>query len=348
MPLDELQPSAAALNADASLPGAAQQATPSVLARVRHGVMLAIKLALTAGIVYWLVQSGKLDLTRIYNLRPSWALAGLAGLTIFSLGLPGWRWWYLLKVQGTPVSLMTALRLTWVGYLAALVLPGAAGGDMVKAYLIIRGRTSGRIGALGTVFVDRLFGLYSLMFLGWLPLAWWWMKGEMPEGAPYQAGVTLVLLGGMTAALLLVAWPLTRRFMLRLLPGMWRTAMEQSWGAYVGAPGIMALCFGISLVIDVVAVLSFAFAGEALGLGSSAAAAFLAGPLVVAANGIPLTPGGAGVGEAVSEQLFAGLGVSGGAEAMLLVRVMTILVTLPALITGWKVESSDSTRQTAA
>src|SRR5262245_46233471 len=55
-------------------------------------------------------------------------------------------------------------------------------------------------------------------------------------------------------------------------------------------------------------------------------------PLASIANLVPLTPGGLGVGEAVFDHLFALAGFAGGAEAMLGIRVLMAVVSLPGLV----------------
>jgi uncharacterized membrane protein YbhN (UPF0104 family) len=61
-------------------------------------------------------------------------------------------------------------------------------------------------------------------------------------------------------------------------------------------------------------------------------ASLLIGPLVVLANCLPFTPGGIGVAEATSSQLFRGVGSTSGAEMMLAIRLMMALLSLPALL----------------
>ncbi|MNC96004.1 hypothetical protein D3C83_132610 [compost metagenome] len=47
------------------------------------------------------------------------------------------------------------------------------------------------------------------------------------------------------------------------------------------------------------------------------------------ANCLPISPGGIGVAEAASEGLFAVFAVTVGAEMMLLVRLVTVVVSIP-------------------
>ncbi len=60
--------------------------------------------------------------------------------------------------------------------------------------------------------------------------------------------------------------------------------------------------------------------------------AFLAGPLIVVANCLPITPGGIGLAEAASSELFAHLGSAGRAEMMVLTRICGALASLPGIL----------------
>lgn len=77
---------------------------------------------------------------------------------------------------------------------------------------------------------------------------------------------------------------------------------------------------------------ALAVAGRVLGERVPWDAAFLAGPLIVVANCLPITPGGIGLAEAVSSELFASLGSADGAEMMILTRICIALVALPGVL----------------
>jgi uncharacterized membrane protein YbhN (UPF0104 family) len=76
---------------------------------------------------------------------------------------------------------------------------------------------------------------------------------------------------------------------------------------------------------------SFAVAASMLGERVLWSAAFVAGPLVVLGNCLPITPGGVGTAEAVSSELFACFGSAQGAEMMILVRISSAILTLPGV-----------------
>src|SRR4030095_5417082 len=97
------------------------------------------------------------------------------GVGLFALGafcyfltalIAGARWWWLLRVNGTDVSLSETLRYTWIGIFFNNVVPGATGGDLVKALYIMKRCPGHRVQVLVSVIVDRVLGLASLALLG--------------------------------------------------------------------------------------------------------------------------------------------------------------------------------------
>jgi uncharacterized membrane protein YbhN (UPF0104 family) len=311
----------AATNGDAAAPG-----------WWRSRLLLPAKLALAGGLLLWLVSSDRLQLDKFLAVSLSGELLLFVAIVLLSMAVPAVRWWWLLRVQELQVPLRQVFRLTWAGYFTGLLLPGAASGDLAKGYLIVRGRQNGRIRALSTVLVDRVIGVYSLLFLGSLS-ALWLIAGGRTGGPDLAMGLVAVLLlliltlGG--AALLLAP---SRRLLLRVLPLRWRLTVEHSLEFYAQHKASLLGCFCLSIVTSAGTLIAFALAAELLGGGVFWSATFIAGPLVIVANCLPLTPGGLGVGETVSHSLYTALGTSCGAEIMALVRVAMAVLALPGLV----------------
>jgi uncharacterized membrane protein YbhN (UPF0104 family) len=299
---------------------------------VPRRLLLLARIAVAAGLIAVLWASGRLDLGRLLHLPRPGSLIPLTLAVTASLLLPVWRWWLLLRIQGIKEPLGRVWWLTWAGYFGALVLPGAAGGDLAKGYLVLRRRDQGRARALSTVLADRALGLYSLLLLGLFPIGWLSIRGQLSPGVVGMASMTLGLFLAATLGALCLLFPRSRRVLLAVVPKAWREAWDESLANYARAVWPLGLCLGISMVSNVVGLLSFSLAGRTLGSEIPPAAALLAGPLVVLANNLPVSPGGIGVGESTAEALFVLMGASGGAEAMLLLRLVGAVVALPGLL----------------
>ena len=84
----------------------------------------------------------------------------------------------------------------------------------------------------------------------------------------------------------------------------------------------------MSIVSSLMTVASFAAAGQVLGQSIPLDTALIAGPVIVVANCLPVTPGGIGLAEVTSSELFGQLGSKGGAELMVLIRVFGAAVSI--------------------
>ena len=238
-----------------------------------------------------------------------------------------------MRIQGLQEPLWKVVKLTWSGYLAALVLPGAASGDLAKTYLILRQRDEGRARAFSTILADRFLGLHSLFCLGACSILWIAAEGELSDVA-FEAFVaaTLIPLTAMSVSLAALLWCRTRTMLFRIIPAAWREAWDESFILYYTKLPQLFGCFGLSVCSSAMTVGSLAVAGSLLDEVVPLDAAFLAGPLIVVANCLPITPGGIGLAEAVSSNVFGRLGSTCGAEMMVLTRICVAIVSIPGLL----------------
>ena len=313
--VDQQQP----LPADGKVPG-----------RRRWWLVLLVKIAVAGAIIAWLC-TDRLDLRRLAQVPLTLDLVLLAALLFGAMLLPAVRWWWLLRIQRIDVSLWRATTLTWVGYATAVILPGAASGDLAKSYLILRQQPEARARSLSTVLVDRMIGVYSLVLLGCLSGGWYVISHRAPPSVWIVFYAMFALLGGSTLALVWILLAPPRRLLSVVVPLAWADAWRESYRLYHRSKRAMIGCLVLSLASSTLVAASLAAADRVLGGAVSWTASLLVGPLVVLANCLPFTPGGIGVAEAAASELFDQVGSSGGAEMMLAIRLVMATLSLPAL-----------------
>ena len=76
------------------------------------------------------------------------------------------RWWFLLRANGLNVRFLEAQKYGWIGLFFNNALPGATGGDVIKAVYIARRCSGDKVRAIVSIFVDRMIGVVSLLFVG--------------------------------------------------------------------------------------------------------------------------------------------------------------------------------------
>ena len=104
-------------------------------------------------------------------------LAIAVAISLVSLQLTFVRWWVLVRAQDLPFTLGNAFRLGLIGLFWNTFLPGAVGGDAVKAYYLAREQDR-RTVAVSTVLLDRAIGLWALFWLVALLGGTFWLLGD--------------------------------------------------------------------------------------------------------------------------------------------------------------------------
>ncbi|MFA6078454.1 MAG: lysylphosphatidylglycerol synthase transmembrane domain-containing protein [Candidatus Omnitrophota bacterium] len=99
---------------------------------------------------------------------PLFALALLAFLTAITLASV--RLKLIINAQDITISLKEGVSLTFIGYFFNNFLPTAIGGDVVKAYYLSK-KTHLKMGAYTSIFVDRVMGLITMIFMAFLALS---------------------------------------------------------------------------------------------------------------------------------------------------------------------------------
>ncbi len=270
------------------------------------------------------------------RLRPGWLLAAFCCYPV-ALLIGALRWQALLCAHDIDPGLPTALRLTWVGYFWNLVFPGLTGGDVVKAYCVARAGRK-RSAAVLTVFLDRGIGLCGLALLSAMVTAF---NLRQPELRTVSGGVLAFLLSALAAGVLFFSRRLRRwsglEWFINHLP--FQRLVQQLDSAlfeYRYHKRTLALALALSLIVHVVNVGVFYFAGRALSLPVTWQHYFVFIPVVLMVAALPISVGGLGVLEGGIAELLTlpqvGASVAGAFALCLLYRAMAILAGLPGAV----------------
>jgi len=256
-----------------------------------------------------------------------WRLLGLAFAVYMAALVTSFvRWFTLVRALGLPFRLRDALRLGFIGNVFNLVIPGAVGGDLIKAAFLCR-EQSRKTQAVASMFIDRALGLLGLFLLAGASGAFAWAD------APGQARnlivlVWLAVLSGV-AGLAVLFTPALYRPLNALLKGRGRLAtiaheLETMASAYRDRLGtvLVALAMAVAghsmLVVAFYAMSLALFRGHVPGLADH----FLLVPLTIFTTAVPLPFGALGVSEQASQQLFDMVRHPKGAVAMMGFRIL--------------------------
>jgi len=303
----------------------------------RH-LILIFKLALAAGIIFWLVQSERLDFSSLALLtHPLYFLPCLFFIGL-GLAITAERWRRLLKSQGIPLSFLRTSQLVLIGTFFNYMMPGGVGGDLVKGYYIAQDFPDTRTKAVISVLMDRLIGLFSMLFLALSLMTYQW---DLIQGSPQLKLIFIVLL--LLFFAFCVFWSLIfskRIYHLGLFDWLLNFFSEKSsirhlyhsLVSYRHTPKVFFPTFVLSLLAQVSSVLFFYIAGLGLGFDNIPFQIYLfVIPVAFIIQAIPVSPAGIGIGQAALLFVFnlsLGQQTNVGPTTMTAFQIMTFFYGL--------------------
>ena len=271
-------------------------------------------------------------LTYFSNLDVPLFLLGAVAFVIFVVIMNS-RWWWLMRANGLGVGFLETQRFAWIGLFCSNVLPGATGGDIVKAVFIARRCSVDKVRAVVSVVVDRIVGLLSLLTVCSLsvPLVF--------DRFPLFAGVIWVCALGVVAVAALLLSPRLRRLLrfealVQKLPLRIATVVTDidhallQYRAHLSGIGVWIL---ISPLTYSLYCLSVFLMDRALGVGLLLTDYFVIVPIATVVRAIPIAPAGWGIGEAAYGALIGKFGAAalpGVANAEQMMRTRGIALSV--------------------
>lgn len=304
--------------------------------RPSRGALLRAALGVAA--LVYLARDGAIQWPVFLRMANRWGLSLLAmALLVVVAGLVSWRFWLILRARRFGISPADAFRLTLVGNFFSMVMPGIAGGDVVRIYYAARCWQDRRTEAATVVVLDRVVGFFTLMagvaVVGLvfpelaaktaIVRALTWMAAAIAV-----AGVALFLGGEMLHH---AGRSRLRRFLAGIPLGK-HANLSLETAHTIAAAGCLWQAVAISLLAHAVTVGVFLALVPAIGREAIRSEMILLIPLGFVANSLPLTPAGLGIGELAMEGLFTAAGMRGGAETVLAWRMLTTLVDLAGFL----------------
>lgn len=298
-----------------------------------------VKLAVVASVFALLYRSGQID-TETLQLaasRPGLVLTA-ASLIFIAILFNVERWRRLLRAIDVEIAFRPAFSLSFIGIFFSVALPGAVGGDIVKAYYIAKGQSQ-RAALVTTVIFDRVLGLYTMILVATLAGAAVWgyvlISGAPPEWwtAPVKAMIlfTFALFTSFTigTALFMSDRMSQTRLMIWVMKNApFRDKVEKIYSAlraFGDRPDITIAASAISLTGQFFLYTAIWILAVALEINELTVTQFLfVIPLCILINAIPVAPGGLGVGEIGFGAVLALFGSGKGVELAVMYHAVSI------------------------
>ncbi len=315
-----------------------------------------LKFAVVAVLLGWMISSGKLSLSQLMVVlrRPDAIVASIGVWLVGPVFLGTARWWLLMRGVGLTCDYSRALRLQLVGFFFNTAMPGAVGGDIVKAVYIVRDQSgpTGKTPAMLSVILDRIVGLIGLFAMGVVAAAMSLpqlnanpVTADLIKGLGFVVACSLIFLGVVFVPYKDGKDPVARILSLKIplfgvLSGIY-TALR----SYRNRPGVIFATIGISILIQLLFLWFMGFIGRILYGVDQFDVALLAPvfPFGILVTAIPLAPGGLGVGHAAFEKLFALVGLPGGANVFNVYVLSQLMLNLTGIFPYLSMKSNIQT-----
>lgn len=271
-----------------------------------------LKIVFSVGLIYWLIQSGKLNFKALANLlQPQYLIPAflLVGANMY---LTSERWRMLLQTQSHHLPSWQTFKLTMIGIFFNFAVPGGVGGDLVKAFYFAKDHPESKMAAATSVLMDRVLGLYAMILMALLAMIFDWQLVQSNSSLHILWLVILALFLAATVGFALIfsqkiydRGSLKRLF--QKLPLSSKTVrIYESLHLYGRDYKNLFASIVISLVAQTFSIFFMILAGQASGLGTEMnwSTYFLVAPLGFMATAIPISPAGVGVGQAAFYFLF--------------------------------------------
>jgi glycosyltransferase 2 family protein len=293
---------------------------------------LLIKLVVAGSLVAWLIHSGRLEMDSLAILihDPFLLMQCFAVWLICSVALGALRWMLLLSAMGVTLKYLRAFQLQLVGFFFNTVMPGSVGGDLIKAFYIIK-QDKAPLGAVSmSVVLDRIVGLTGIFGMGFMVIVWDFSRFE---SNPVLMGIAAYVFFGLAAmviffAVCLVATPFDSYIeallgRLRPLLKIYKTlrGLQGKQMALLGA-------LGLTLLVQTFYLLLFYSIGQKLEAGIEFTSLAAVYPIGVLLTAVPIAPAGIGIGHAAFAELYRMVGAAQGANVFNIYLVTQLVLNL--------------------
>jgi uncharacterized protein (TIRG00374 family) len=214
------------------------------------------------------------------------------------------RWRIVLEAQGLHLPLGRATRISFVAQFFNSFLLGSTGGDLIKAYYAARETHHKKTEAVTTVFVDRLVGLWAMLFFAGVMMIpnLAILRASPDVGVPSL--FILAMLGGLSVALGVAFWggvskgfPRAREYLRRLPKGDVLERALDSCRQFGKQRSFLLKTIAISFLVNVMFVAQIIVLAHGLDLNIPSMPLFFIVPMILCISSIPITPNGLGLRE---------------------------------------------------
>ncbi|HAT49235.1 MAG TPA: hypothetical protein DCS88_02730 [Alphaproteobacteria bacterium] len=305
-----------------------------------------LKVVMATGLLAVLYYGDVIDLVTLGQLitHPQ-VVMHVVVIVLVSMILSGLRWNLLLSCQGIHVSGIKSVQIVFITVFLSSFLPGGfLTSDALRTAYVIREAPGQRTAAAWSIFFDRVVGLYSLFLLCFI-FSWSYRDAISQHVSLQLLGsiATGVSIGLPLAIFVFLRWshtPWGGWLFSRVRSTQLRWILDRlvhAFDLYKETPKRMALVLFLGVFNHALTIACILVIVVAIGFGTLNGSDYVLVTLwSTAANALPITPGGVGVGEGSFDQIAHMLEVvpstAGYGTIFLVFRIVSSMALLPGLV----------------
>lgn len=265
--------------------------------------MPVIKLVVTGGLIFWLIQSGRFDIRALEKINTVfiWAFGVITFTIILAVNVK--RWQMLLAIENVNASFRHCFNLSLIGLFFNFFMPGGVGGDVIKGGYLMKDHKDKKWFIGWSILLDRVLGMLALLLYSAIAGLLFYKQVD-PKLQLSIYSISLLTLSGlvaMTAILILMPKQRMDR-LLRRHPFVEKTLLPLYF--FFHRPHNMVLPFLLSLVSQGIVIGMGVCLALFLNVQIPAWVILLIFPFGFLATVLPISPAGIGIGQAAFYYLF--------------------------------------------
>lgn len=245
----------------------------------------------------------------LQTANPWWLAAAVVafGVVIVAAIL---RWGILLRVQNIAVPLPSLSALFMIGLFFNFLMPGGTGGDVAKIFYLIRSTPDRKAAAVLATLVDRMVGLFSLIFLSAILIAINYSTlvaslGSQASGV-FKAFVILLSAAvfGLFSSFVIIGFGVVDKLPVKLPGRAMLLELTAAYAAYGKEWKATLAAAGLSILIHICSFVMFYFAARSIALSPPILDFCAKMPVISTLTALPLSVSGIGVREGLFAMFF--------------------------------------------
>ena len=305
----------------------------------KYQIIILLKVLIAISLIGVIVSKVNLDdVWQAFARADKLLIVGAFLLYFVGMCIIALRWKILLAVQGVTAGFFTLVKSMMVAIFFNNFLPSTIGGDAMRAYDTWK-MGGGKTQSVSIVFIDRLFGIFTLFIFALLALLA--TSVEVSYIPNIRLWIVMAVMAGCIGIYILFfqAAAISQYLHSKDFSGVVGTLNRllrkifDVFAVYNDKPSVLFSALALSVLLQLNVILHYYLLALSLGIDIPLQAMFIIVPVAIVVMMIPVSINAIGIREAIFVTMFGLYGVS-SADALAFAWMSFVLITILGVIGG--------------